>query len=145
EQDRALVENAYTYLIYHRYIAEFDRLIERQQASTENLEVPFAQALLDDLGKRGFDEEGAVRYVGFFYQLRREWYFIERSLVGDSPSMRQLRLALWNSVFTHDMLAYKDRLWNRMEDFSTLLVGETGTGKGNAAAAIGRSAFIPFD
>jgi transcriptional regulator with PAS, ATPase and Fis domain len=92
----------------------------------------------------GFSEAEALRFFALYFQLRRAFYFIWRSLAGQCESMRRLRESLWNNVVTHDMRSFKDELWNRMEDFSTLMFGETGTGKGQAAAVVGRSQFIPY-
>ncbi len=145
-KDRTLVENAFLFQAYHACVDDFDELIQAQLRLGEApAPVPFADRVFLQLKARGFTEEDCARYFALFYQLRRAYYFIVRSLVGDSPSMKDLRLALWNSVFTHDVRIYEGHLWNRMEDFSTLILGETGTGKGASAAAIGRSGFIPFD
>ena len=101
--------------------------------------------LLATLEDRGFAPAQASRTIALYYQVRRAYYFIERNLVGRSAPMAELRRALWDSVFTCDLATYAACLWGRMQDFSTLLLGETGTGKGSAAAAIGRSGPIAFD
>src|SRR5437764_3792784 len=143
--DRRLLELAFLYVCYHRYVPQIDALIERQATQGgPSLAVPFAGEAIAQLSRGHESEERVVRVFGFFFQLRRAFYFIHRSLAGECESMRKLREALWNSVFTHDMRGYEAGLWNRMEDFSTLLLGETGTGKGSAAAAIGCSQFIPY-
>src|SRR5438552_10992177 len=145
EEERRLLEAALWYVCYHRAVPQIDALIERQaQQAGASLAVPFADDVIAELLHSGLPEERALRIFAFFFQLRRAFYFIERSLAGECESMRGLREALWNNVFTHDMRGYEVGLWNRMEDFSTLLLGETGTGKGSAAAAIGRSEFIPY-
>ena len=94
--------------------------------------------------EQGVSELEAERFFGLFFQLRRTFYFIDL-IVGSSPCVRKLRFDLWNNVFTFDIGLYEQYLLNRMEDFSTIILGETGTGKGMAAAAIGRSGFIPWD
>lgn len=146
DEDRQFIGPVFLYQVYHRYLLEIDALIQKQlRTKGHAVPVPFARELLGDLDARGFGEDECLRYFAIFYQLRRAFYFILVSLVGDSVSMRQLRRALWDAVFTHEMHIYDRYLWNRMEEFSTLLLGETGTGKGSAAAAIGRSGLIPFD
>ncbi|MCX6998197.1 MAG: sigma 54-interacting transcriptional regulator [Kiritimatiellaeota bacterium] len=144
--DELLLRTAHLFDVFHRHLADFDRLLRDQlPAEAESLPVPFARDALAALTQRGFPEADAIRFLAMFYQLRRAFYFIDRGLTGESPSLRQLRAQLWNNVFTRDIRLYERHLWERMEDFSTLLLGETGSGKGAAAAAIGRSGFIPFD
>jgi len=146
EEERRFMEPVFLYLVYHRFVADLDRLVRRQvEMGDTPSPVPFAVDLLAALGARGFSEERSRHYLAMFYRLRRAFFFTLTSLVGESRSMRTLRCALWNAMFTHDMHTYDMYLWNRMEDFSTLLLGETGTGKGSAASVIGRSGLIPFD
>ena len=76
--------------------------------------------------------------------MRRAFFFIQ-AIAGKSSCVAELRKSLWNNIFTDNIELYDTYLWNRMEDFSTMLLGETGTGKGMAASAIGRSGFIPFN
>src|SRR5687768_6065968 len=145
DEERRLIEPALLYVTYHRYVPRIDAHIERQaKQGGAPLVVPFAEEVLSDFVENGFSADAAARYLALYFQLRRAFYFIYRSLAGECESMQRLREALWNNVFTHDMRGYDAALWNRMEDFSTLLLGETGTGKGQAAAAIGRSGFIPY-
>ena len=143
-EERRVVEPALLYVGYHRAVPHLDALIDRQASQSTPLPVPFGEEIIAWLVNSGFPEERATRYFSLYYQLRRGFYFIHRSLAGRSESMRRFREALWNNIFTHDMRGFEAALWNRMEDFSTLLLGETGTGKGQAAASIGRSAFIPW-
>jgi DNA-binding NtrC family response regulator len=131
---------------YHRYSTRFDQHIQDQLgAGTELVDVPFSGMALKEMRDYGITKPLALRAFSMFFQMRRAYYFIHHALVGRSTSMKQLRLHLWNNLFTSNLQQYEQRLWDRMEDFSILLLGETGTGKGAAASAIGRSGFIPFD
>lgn len=144
-EDRVLLEYGVLFSIYHYYCDAFDELIREQVGSnSEPCKVRFAGECLSLMADKGFATKEAERFFALFFQMRRAFYFIAQ-IVGESSSMKGLRRNLWNNIFTHDIGLYEQYLWNRMEDFSTMLLGETGTGKGMAAGAIGRSGYIPFD
>ncbi|HMA86079.1 MAG TPA: sigma 54-interacting transcriptional regulator [Desulfosalsimonadaceae bacterium] len=145
-EDRTLMERVFMVELFYRFKDKFDQLITSQiAAGSTPAKIPFYNDAQTAAIQRGFDDEAFRRYLALGFQIRRAFYFIDRNLVGSSPCMKLLRWNLWNNVFTHNIDLYDRYLKDRMEDFSTLLLGETGTGKGTAAQAIGRSGFIPLD
>ncbi len=145
-QDREIISVVFLFDMFHTFREGFDRLIEDQiRAGDTPVRVPFAERAMRLLRARGFEENSIPHYFALSYQLRRAFYFISNTLVGSSPCMKKLKKHLWYNVFTYNIDLYNRFLWNKMEDFSTLLLGETGTGKGTAAKAIGSSGYIPFD
>lgn len=144
--DKTLVENTFLFDFFYKFREKFDHLIQQQiQADSLPVKVPFARQAISLLESRGFTYDRIYHYMALSYQIRRAFYFIRDSLIGQSPAMKEFKRKLWNNVFTHDLSLYAKYLYSRMEDFSTLILGETGTGKGTAAIAIGRSGYIPFD
>lgn len=145
-EDQKILRVVYLFDIFHKFRDKFDQLIKEQiKAQDIPVKVTFLEEAQKMVLTKGFDLETFYHYFALSFQLRRAFYFISHSLVGTSPCMQKLKKHLWYNVFTQNMQVYDNYLWNKMEDFSTLLLGETGTGKGTAAQAIGQSGFIPFD
>lgn len=145
-QDRDMVRIAIIFDFFHYFSNLFDQLIKDQiEVGDSSVKVGFIDEAFSYLKKKGFRQKETLHYFALCYQLRRAYYFIDQNLIGRSPCMKKFRESLWNNVFTDDLELYYQYLLNRMEDFSTLILGETGTGKGAAANAIGQSGFIPFD
>ena len=146
ESDADLLRYAHLFHLFHHHMDDFDAHIEAQgRAGATPISFSAAEEILARLASAGFSPKEALKSLALIFQLRRAFYFIDRSLPGQSKAMVALREDLWNNVFTCDIELYGTWLTDRMEDFSTLLLGETGTGKGSAARAIGRSGHIPFN
>ncbi|MEJ2135561.1 MAG: sigma 54-interacting transcriptional regulator [Desulfofustis sp.] len=144
-KDLQLFKYGILFDLFHSFRPEFDTLIADQiKQGDDSCRVEFARDILQQLRAADFTETDSLRILALFYQMRRAFFFIS-SIFGESSCVQELRKSLWNNIFTENLELYESYLWNRMEDFSTMLLGQTGTGKGLAAAAMGRSGFIPFN
>ncbi|SDO57342.1 sigma-54-dependent transcriptional regulator [Desulforhopalus singaporensis] len=143
--DLELLKFGKLFYIFHLFCDRYDEHIRTQIKSGEECcRLNFGRDVMSMLHNSGIPEVDIVRFVSLFFQMRRAYYFISR-IAGKSDCVMELRRTLWNNVFTGDIRLYDRYLWDRMEDFSTMILGETGTGKGMAAAAIGRSGYIPYN
>ena len=146
----AFYKDLVLYLLYHRYEADFYRLILDPSSSIRK--IGFYDRFLRDF-ERYLRLPNVVlptshdppQLFAAFFQVRRAFHFIFRNIIGGSMPAARLRAAVWQSVFTRDMRRYHRSLYDRMHDVTTLISGPSGTGKELVAQAIGLARYIPFD
>lgn len=140
-----VISDAGLFAVFHKYMHKFDEHIKRQDSTPgQSLTLAFTDDVLHDL--RRFQIDTPFEHaIALFFQMRRAFFFVHKHVGGQSEPVRLLQEQLWRTLFTHDLRFYMKNLYSSMEPFSILLLGETGVGKSQAAAALGRSAYIPFD
>jgi DNA-binding NtrC family response regulator len=153
EADLRLYEHLVLYLLFERYDSHFDGLAT-EHLRTQDLPSPFPfwKEFLRDhdyylhLPGRKFPLRHEPHHIfATFFQIQRAFHNIFQTLLGRSMGMAELRAAVWQSIFTHDMERYSRILYEQMDEMPTLIQGPSGTGKELVAQAIGRSRYIAFD
>jgi hypothetical protein len=145
----ALYEDAVLFFLYHIYAQKFKQdIVSPEKGQIYGYFDDFLESwdiLLDIPGSKLPKKAEAPHIFACFFQLRRAFYYIFRAIIGRSSVAADLRAAVWTSIFTHDMRRYRRSYYLRMGDFTTLIIGPTGSGKELVARAIGLSRYIPFD
>lgn len=152
KKELALYEDAALYVLYDCFRAGFQSTAKPTPttgAATKIAFWPKFKSTFDhylSIPERplpnGYDP--AHIFAGFF-QVRRAFHHIFDYIVGQSKPTAQLRSAVWQSIFTHNLRRYRQSLFSRMSEITTLICGPSGTGKELVARAIGLSRYIPFD
>ena len=138
--------------LYHQIVDDLDRLIEGPEGDSIANRKLFRR-IEEGIRKRSPLIRGMSNPMwgnpghlfSCFYQLRRAFLCLFQEIVGQSDPIRSLRMRVWESVFTQDMLSYQQWMHESVGRFPTLVLGPSGSGKEIVARAIGLSRFIPYD
>ena len=137
--------------LFHEIIDDLDAIIECAEPDSisnrklfKKIETGIERRRLLVFGARSALWENPEHLLACFYQLRRAFLCLFNEIVGWSAPMRALRVRVWESVFTKDMLSYQQWMHESVGRFPTLILGPTGSGKEIVARAIGLSRFIPY-
>ncbi len=153
DAEQALYQDTALYYLFNQYTQPFfEYVLEMEQGSVDHKVVgALYQRFRDDITHYlgipgvGFSLGEIDHIFACFFQLRRAWHNVFDNIIGGSVASAQLRAAVWQSIFTHDMRRYRRSLYRRMGDITTLVTGPSGTGKELVARAIALSRYIPFD
>jgi len=146
-------EDVLLFVLFHRFRDRIPAVAVQQPAAEVNRRTAKVYRELLREAEAWLTLDGRLREISVpwphafaaFFQLRRAFDNISRFIIGVSPLAVALRAAVWQSIFTHDMRRYGRVLFDRMADYTTLVMGPSGTGKELVARAVGLSRYVPFD
>jgi hypothetical protein len=145
QDELRVYEELVFYLLYDLYDLELvDAMVNRTVRFYHDFERRARYYLGTARPRRELDEE-LPHWFAFMFQVRRASHHIFEFILGSSMPVAELRGAVWQSIFTHDLRRYRRSLFDKMGDLATLISGPSGTGKELVARAIGASRYIPFD
>lgn len=144
--DKTLYADLVDYVMFSRLVESFSDLIDSEWAGAGPIYERFRKELsaIEPVELQTLGNRRPAHLFAIHFQLYRAFRNIFDHLIGDSPPIIQLRGEVWQSIFTHDVRRYRDHLFERMRDFSTLITGPSGSGKELVARAIGLSTYIPY-
>lgn len=161
-EDQELYRIAVWFQTYHQALEGMDRYMARCEREPDQ-NPPVGEHLYDDFkaqlqtGLRlipgnaphesllEMNESETAELFAFSFQLWRGFSGIIRRLIGRSAPAARLREEVWEAIFTRRLLWSFNYLKSRMANFSTLILGASGTGKDLVAEAIATAQFIPYD
>lgn len=150
ENELRVYQDVAIYLLYNRHMSYLDEVASARSLTTQTATAwqDFQSDFDSYLRLPGLSippQFEAGHCFAIFFQIQRAFNHIFECIVGRSKPIANLRAAVWESIFTHDMGRYTRAVYKTMGDIPTLITGRSGTGKELVARAIGLSRYIPFD
>lgn len=153
EHDLHLYEDIALYLLYARYMPRLDEHLHAptgpaQKGAVRKVWREFSKDFAHYLNLpecRLPSGREAPHAFAVLVQLHRAFLSIYEYIIGGSMPIAQLRAAVWQSIFSHDMRRYARVLYRCIGDVPTLILGPSGSGKELVARAIGHSRYVSFD
>jgi len=151
--EQTLYEGFIRYILFYRYSPDLTKIIEeREKGKSATRRLAFYPRYAADFahfleipGLEFPPETNAAHVLAWGFQIRRAFYHVFLQIYGGSMPIAELRGAVWQAIFTHDIERYRRALYGRMADIPVLVLGESGTGKELVSRAIGLSRYIPID
>jgi transcriptional regulator with AAA-type ATPase domain len=153
ESELQLYEDVLLFVLFHRFRDQIPGVATGRPAAEANRRIGKVYRETQREAEAYLTMDGRLRAISVtwphafaaFFQLCRAFDNISRFIIGISAPAVALRAAVWQSIFTHDMRRYGRVLFDRMADYTTLVMGPSGTGKELVARAVGLSRYVPFD